>query len=341
MLLIEGVLVALAAGMAITTAVLVKWAAGARTPLRQGTVVFLLLMMAGMLGGAFVYVVHPGTDGAVSGLWVASALMSASVVVIFLAFLEEIRRESVRATTPPRASSSGRFVAVVVALVLSNELLMGWTFERASGGSFGGGGIAPNLDGALLSPWFLFPMAVEMALTVAWLQDRFPRRMATMLAVQPAVMILAPPALASQVWVLGTTFGTSVLMAALVAYLLLAVYRGFRLPVRVAAYAARLLGTFALMGVGLAVWAWVGTTTLFALAVVVQMVVFFSAVLRPELYTNGATPRSGSTPAAGSAGTTGTVTDQGPPVPRTDAYGSCSMNRQVKLARVTGLAPQG
>ncbi len=277
-------------------------------------------MMAGMLAGVFVYIVHPGTDGAVSGLWVASALMSASVVVIFLAFLEETRRESVRASPPARDSSSGQFVAAVVALVLSNELLMGWTFDRASGGSFGGGGFVANLDGALLSPWFLFPMAVEMALTVAWLQDRFPRRMATMLAVQPAVMVLAPPALASRIWVLGTTIGTSALMAALVAYLLLGVYHAVRLPARVAGYAARLLGTFALMGMGLAVWAWVGNTTLFALAVVVQMAVFFSAVLRPELYTNGTTPRSGS------EGTTGPVTERTTPVPRTEAYGTCSMN---------------
>jgi hypothetical protein len=93
-----GILAVLAAAMAGLTAVLVKWAATARTPLSSGTVLFLLLMMVAMVGGALVYFLAPGPRTLVAGFWVASALMSASVLVIFAAFLREVRRREAGAT---------------------------------------------------------------------------------------------------------------------------------------------------------------------------------------------------------------------------------------------------
>ena len=81
------ILAVIAGAMSASTAVLIKWAATARSPLRSGTVLFLLLMMVAMLGGALVYYVAPSSRTLVAGFWVASALMSASVVVVFASFL--------------------------------------------------------------------------------------------------------------------------------------------------------------------------------------------------------------------------------------------------------------
>lgn len=285
------VLAVLAGGMSLVTAGLIKWAATARSPLRIGTVLFLLLMMIAMVGGALVYFLYPGRSGLIAGFWVASALMSVSVLVIFAAFVREVR-ESEEGRGVPRAGASLGLIATITGLVLVNEVLMGWTFLLADGGhlpAVAGADLVP-LSTILCSPWFLFPMAVEMGLTVLWIRGLFSRPMGILLAVQPFVMLLAPPAFPNPVWVVGSALGTSAAMAALLVYLFVVVYRGGHLPGTVATYAARVLGAFGLMGAGLAVWAVVGATYVFALAILVQMAVFFFAAVGPERFSTSQPP---------------------------------------------------
>ena len=93
--LVMGLLVGLAAVMAASTSVFVRWAAECRSVLRASIVVFLLLMMAGMLAGSLVYELHPGRASAIAGLWLASVAMSASVVVVFWAFVRAARPSAV------------------------------------------------------------------------------------------------------------------------------------------------------------------------------------------------------------------------------------------------------
>ena len=76
----------------------------------------------------------------------------------------------------PRTMADRRaFVAAVIGLVLINELLMGWTFQRVAGGPPGsaGAGLLGVFVGTIVSPWFLFPMALEMALSALWIGRRF------------------------------------------------------------------------------------------------------------------------------------------------------------------------
>jgi polyferredoxin len=283
MLIDEIVLSTLAAGMAVSTAVLVKWAATARSPLRQGTVVFLLLMMAGMLGGALVYFLHPGTDGAVSGLWIASALMSASVVVVFLAFLEETRRAAQGSAAVDPALPRVAFVASVVGLVLANELLMGWTFDLASG-TLAVGTSVGILAQVVVSPWFVFTMAAEMVLTAVFLRDRLPRPVVVVLVSQSALMFLSPPVLGSSTWQSGSIYASSVAMIVLFVYLMEFLYRHRTLSPGFATYLVRLLPIYALMMGGIVLWQLYGSLEVFALSVALEMVVFFEAVVRTEKF---------------------------------------------------------
>jgi hypothetical protein len=303
----------IAALMAGVIAALVRWSASSRTVVSAAFVVFLLAMMASMFLGALVYASNPGTRSLVVGLWVAGIAMSASVFPVVAVVLREAARAT--ETGGPAAgralSSPTPLVVAVVGLVFLAELLMGRTFATASGAlastttstAFGAvGWFAASVS----SPWFLFPMALEMGLAALWVGRNLPRPMLALLLAQAAVMLFSPPALTGSPWILGSSVASAFTMAAIVGYLLLLEYRGQPLARPIAAYCLRVVGTFALMGLGLFAWAVYGTPLLFVVAVLAQTVVFFSAVVVPEAFGSrapvAAPPTSSSAAGTGASG---------------------------------------
>jgi len=282
------VLAPLAAGMSVSIAYLVKWASEARTPLRAGAVVFLLLMMVAMLAGAALYYIHPSPAGLVEAIWATSALMSVSVVVVFLAFLREIQlRTEETSGVLPATEASRSFVASVIVLVLANELLMGWTFQAAAGSPVfpagsGWAGVVQLLVASVDSPWFLFTMAAEMVLTAFLLRDRLARPVFVVLVTQSFLMLLSPPALDWGSWVAVAIYLSSVAMIGLIVYLMEHLYRHPQLGLGFSTYLLELLAVYALMMAGLFLWVFYGNATAFAISVVLEMIVFFAAVVRPE-----------------------------------------------------------
>ncbi|MGA7922571.1 MAG: hypothetical protein WCA77_01150 [Thermoplasmata archaeon] len=276
------ILAALAVGMVVTTGVLLKWTARTRTQLRAMVIIFLLVMMTGMLLGAALYFVSPSPPSLIDGLWVAAGLMSASVLLVFFEFLREtgLAQGADSAYVPSQVRRPAAFAAAVIGTVILNEILMGWTFQRAAGGPvwLGGYGIENLLAYVFVSPWFVFPMALEMILTVAWLASEFPPPMLILLALQPVVMIFSPPTFPVGGWVVGSAVTASAVMACALAYVLRLLYRGEPLPGPVLGYATRLFSTFGVMAAGLAVWILSGNVVLFAFSVLLQMVVFLQAI---------------------------------------------------------------
>jgi hypothetical protein len=244
-----------------------------------------------MFLGALVATSWPGPGALTLGLWVGALAMSASVFPVAAIALREARMQMEGgATYAPRPLSSPIVLALwVTALVLVGELWMGRTFDVASGALASPavhslGDLLGWFGSTVTSSWFLFPMALEMALATLWLRPRLSPAMFGILFAQAAVMFASPPALAGMDWLVGSSVASSVVMAALVGYLLLLVYRGDHLPHPVAAYAARVLAAFAFMAASVFVWAITGSAVVFALAVVVQSVVFFTAIVVPEAY---------------------------------------------------------
>ncbi len=283
------VLTPLAGGMAAATAFLIAWAAEARTPLRASTVVFLLVMMVAMVAGGAVYFANPGTPGLVEGLWVASGLMSVSALIVFFGFTTEVLRRpraTDGATTVPLAHRRS-FFGAVVGIVLANELLMGWTFQAAAGDTIGPWtagvpAVLSSLGQVVDSPWFLFTMAAEMFLTSILLRHRLPRSVLTVVLFQAAIMAFSPPALPYLGWTAGSIYLGSALMIALIVFLMEYLYRTREIGLAFSAYLVRLLGVYALMMAGLFLWVAYSTPLLFALSVVLEMVLFFDLVVRPE-----------------------------------------------------------
>ena len=282
------ILAPLAAGMAASVAYLVKWASEAKTPLRAGAVVFLLLMMVGMLVGAALYYVHPSVASFVEGVWVASAFMSLSVVVVFVSFLRQVQsgRPSEPTGSPP--PSVGRwFVPSVVTLVLANELLMGWTFQAAAGSApalaaSGTAGLVQLLTASVNSPWFLFTMSGEMVLTAIFLRQRLSTPAFVVLLSQSAIMLFSPPALDWATWTTLSIYASSALMIVLFIYLMEHLYHHPQLAAGFSTYLVELLAIYGLMMAGLFLWQYYGDGSVFAVSIVLEMVVFFGAVTGPE-----------------------------------------------------------
>ncbi|MGA8543455.1 MAG: hypothetical protein WB947_07980 [Thermoplasmata archaeon] len=291
----EVVLWPLAAGMAVMTAVLIKWASEARTQLRAASVVFLLFMMVSMLVGAAIYYANPGGTRLVEGFWVASALMSSSVVVVFLAFISEaqVQLKGGEGTAPTPLVRRRTFVASVVGLVLLSELLMGWTFSAAAGtglssGASGAVGGVYLLSNVVASPWFLFTMSIEMGLTTFLLRRRIPPVLYRVLLVQSFIMFLSPTALAASSWVALSIYLSSAAMIGLIVYLMEFIYRHRQLDPVFSRYVVVLLAIYGGMMAGQFLWLYyAGWTPLFALSILAEMILFFGAILRSERFGAG------------------------------------------------------
>ncbi len=293
-----GVLAALAVAMAYLTATLVRWTAESRSRTRSATVLFLLAMMAEMLAGGLYYTRNPDAGGLVVGLWVSGGAMAATALPLFALLAGEARRRAQEGRgAPARPIQRERsFLVAVVGLVLVNELLMGLVFTAAAGLA----GTGPSLPagpawGGLLvaavnSPWFLLTMAAEMAASTLLLRSRLPRAVATVLLLQGAIMALSPPALAVPGWAAVTVPASSLLMIVLIIYLLEHLYRHPQLPPGFARYLVELLGAYAVMMAGLFLWLGTGDGSLFAISVVLEMVIFFPAIVRPERLADGRGP---------------------------------------------------
>ncbi len=280
------ILAGIGALMAYVTAVLIKWASEAKTPVNASVVTFLLAMMVAMFAGALLYVVAPGPSSIIEGLWLGSALMSISVIPFFLTYLNEVKQrvaEGDQFVARPIVHPY-RFITAVVALVLGNELVMGATFQLAVGPALSGG-ILDVLTSVATSPWFLFTMSAEMALTTYFLRDRISAGMYRVLLLQSLIMFLSPTALALGGWVAFSVYLSSATMIVLFIYLMEFIYRHRQLDAAFSHYVGALLGIYGLMMAGQFIWLYYGGwADVFALGIVAEMVLFFAAIVGIERF---------------------------------------------------------
>jgi polyferredoxin len=281
-------LIVLAGAMAVITAGLVKWAAEARRVTSAAVVLFLFAMMTAMLGGALVDLLHPGTTGLVDGLWLASAAMSLSVFPVFRTFLLDARSriQSGEQYRPAEVRRRGLFGVAILGLVVLNELLMGWVFQLGAGSLAPGAArsVADVLVLGVNSAWFLFPMALEMGLTAYLLRAVLPRPFVALLLAQAVVMFLSAPAFpgsTSLALVLGLS---SAGMIAIIVFLMEFLYQHRQLAPVLSGYFLGLMAIYAVMMSGLYTWLVYGDGLLFAASVLLEMALFFDAVVRPERF---------------------------------------------------------
>ncbi|MGI0140868.1 MAG: 4Fe-4S binding protein, partial [Thermoplasmata archaeon] len=285
----EWILILLAIGMIVATAVLVKICAQSRSGPRAAGAVFLIVMMVAMLVGATIYLLNPGSAGLIDALWVSSLMMSLAVLPIFFQFLADARQrfDAGADYSPPPYAPSVAFALVVLSLVIFGEFLMGFVLELASGTSVATLGAGPYgpislIANVVQSPWFIFTMAGEMALTVVLLRRELPGPLVALLSVQAAIMVLTPTALADSTWQALAIYGSSIAMIAIFVLGMEYVYRNREILMPIAGYLLRLFAVYGLMMVGLFLWIGYGFSEVFVLSLLVEMVLYFGLILRPH-----------------------------------------------------------
>jgi polyferredoxin len=268
-----------AALMAVITAFLLKKGSTVKTLTDAGLVLFLLAMMASMFGSAVIYLYFPGFVTLFELVALNMISMSVGLIPILTALfrgdrvLEETRKGSAISTR------SIVFVAVI-ALAMLSEAFMGWTFAIVSGvASTSTQSVFSSLVASMSSYWFIFTMASEMAVTLYLVGRKFPRSLRWLVAIQTAVMVLSPTAIANSSWTYWTLWGNSAAMIAAIILIFEYLYKNQTVAAGALNYVVRLLGAYALMMAGLFVWLLYGDVSLFVLSIVIEMVIYFTIVL--------------------------------------------------------------
>jgi polyferredoxin len=276
-------LIIVALSMAIATAYLIWALVESRSRVRAWIGFYLLAMMGEMWVAAIVYLSAPSASSLIAGLAVSGALMIASLVPLAVA-LGRSRRTGTGATTiGPSPISLGLGAAIgLAALVLGNELLMSWGLLLATGGLPAGGASLVVFSGVVNSPWFLFTMAGEMLLSAVMLRKRVSRVLFVFLLVQSAIMLFSPTALGGTTWPALAIYVSSALMIGLFVYLFEYIYRHRQFAPAFGSYLVELVSVYGLMMAGLFVWQYFGDGTTFAISVVMEMVVVYVALARPD-----------------------------------------------------------
>ncbi len=283
MLALTVTLVAIAMVMAVATAFLIQAVVDARSRARSWIGLFLLAMMGEMWVAAVVYLTRSTASSLIAGLAVSGALMVASLVPLALA-LERSRRVGLGATTiganpVPLGFVTGLGLAT---LVLVNEFLMSWGLLLATGGLSASGTPLAAFSSVVNSPWFLFTMSGEMLLSAVLLRRRISQVLFAFLIAQSAIMLFSPTALGGATWPALAIYVSSALMIGLFVYLFEYIYRHRQFAPAFATYLVELVSVYGLMMAGVFVWQFFGDGTTFAVSVVLEMVVVYLALARPD-----------------------------------------------------------
>ncbi len=277
------VLAIVAAAMAATTAYLIQLVVEARSRARGWVGLYLLAMMGEMWVAAVVYLAAPSARNLIAALALGGGLMVVSLVPLVVA-LGRSRSTGVATASGSGPVLLGRGSALALAgLVLLSEFLMSWALLAISGAAPAWASGTAVLSGVVNSPWFLFTMAGEMLLSAFLLRERLSRVLFAFLVVQSGIMLFSPTALGGPTWPSIAIYVSSALMIGLFVFLFEYIYRHRQLAPGFATYLVELVAVYGLMMLGVFVWQYYGDGTTFAVSVVLEMVVVYLAVARPDL----------------------------------------------------------
>jgi polyferredoxin len=273
--------------MALPTAYLVKLSVEARRRPQAWVTLFLLAMMAEMWVGVVLFARFPTSAGLVAALAASGSMMAASVVAVFAALLRSRPSASPTPADEIPLQPPAWYRAVAVGLVLVSEGMMAFAFALLSSSPLvptGGSGPLGAVAAVVVSPWFVFPMGLEMALATALLWARLSRPMRIILPLQAGIMLLTPTAVSSATWLEASIVLGSAGMIALIVYAMEHIYRHREIPTALGSYLLQILAAYALMMAGLLLWLLDGSAVVLAASVVLEMVVYFAAVLLPDRF---------------------------------------------------------
>jgi len=280
-----------AVGMGLLTAYTLAYVSDTDRALEVYLGVFVLGMMAAMLGGGLIYLAHPGVSGIETAIWLNMGVMGFLTVpiirVLVKTALERGELTLYVYTIPYRYLWLIR--TLFIGLVLFNELLMGWAFIAVTQGvpifSVEGGSLIRAFSGIAGSDWFVFIMAVEMAFSAYLIRRLIPKSFLLVVLFQVATMIFSPTAIGVNYWREISVVVDGLVMAGFMLYVFLKLYRGGPLNRNFTSYLYTLVLIYAFMMIGILVWVTTSSELLFSLSLLAQMVLYFRVELEPSTFT--------------------------------------------------------
>ncbi|MCL5067714.1 MAG: 4Fe-4S dicluster domain-containing protein [Thaumarchaeota archaeon] len=246
-------------------------------------VIYFVIFLASMTATGLIYIIDSSSTGIGLALAVGMVIMTAGVIAILRYSSQHSKMNQAELETTQLTESTTRQVTTI-ALVLLNEFLMGWVFLAASDSTYIQSEL--TLSNILLafsqivsSYWFIFIMVLEMCLTIFMFRRDMPKSLTVVLVLQAAVMLFSPPAVHTQFWIDSSAYISSGLMTVFFIYLYEHLYRNKTIGVSISQYFLRLSVVYALMMAGLFLWRIYNNSFVFALSIVIEMGLYFDAVL--------------------------------------------------------------
>ncbi|MGD0636635.1 MAG: hypothetical protein ABSA72_01165, partial [Nitrososphaerales archaeon] len=174
--------------------------------------------------------------------------------------------------------------AAYILLLLLSEILMGWTFDLASGlvslsEGYTAASVVREVSYTLITSWFVFTMVGEMALTLLAFRRTIRRDLLSLLGLQTVVMFLTPTALTSQLWETYTVYVEAAVMTGVLVFAVEYLRGKKERDHHLLNYLGLFIAANAVMMAGFLVWLVTGGTLLLAVSLAAETVVYFDAVL--------------------------------------------------------------
>ncbi|MHB1440138.1 MAG: 4Fe-4S binding protein [Cuniculiplasma sp.] len=273
------ILGALALLMGIVTSYILFLARTSDNPLRKIFTYILLAMMNGMLLGPAFYFSGIGNISITDSVALSAGMMSLEIVYPLILFVRSIEDENINIKISFK---------LIIFLTILDEFLMSLDFNSFLSSRTIIAQFSSNLPGlfsmTVSSPWFVFPMSLEMALTAIMAIRNEDRRPFIFILLQSIVMFFTPTIISGNLWVSISIFASGVIMTVLLIFMFERLYRDSFVKRRFSSYILEILFIYGIMMIGVMVFQYNSMKILVSIAIIAEMVVYINAILRKNYF---------------------------------------------------------
>jgi|GEM_PF-868589 len=277
-----------AVATAVITAYLAKRTAEGEGMMGYGYNFFLLTVLVGMPAAALGYLYQPGYIGAFWAVWINMAFMTVGLIPLMYGFMTGLTDYSGKSRyTGEKLGRRRLYRWSAIALILSNEFMMGWVFLLLSGTKIPLFNKSPlqfaeEIGSIISSSWFVFTMAIEMIVAIYLFRKKFHGFPMALLLLQSLIMALTPTALESETWYHWSVLLGSLAMTVLFIISFNHIKKGEYLNKSLKKYLTTLFLIYAAMMLGLYAWATANDTLILSTAIIAEMSLYFGIIIREE-----------------------------------------------------------
>ena len=273
------------AAMAVAMAYAIYAASRADNPLRKLVVYLILAMMNGMLVAPFIYLAFPGILSEIGAVEVALVAMAVELIPFLALFMRDIFLED--------QDASRRFLMVFTSVfVILDEVLMSLVFNLVLSHQQYLALMSTSPVAAIFqsvsSYWFVFPMSIEMFLSIILMRRDQNSWTLVLLLAQASIMFLAPPAVTGHHWGPLMVYLSGAVMTGFFVFLFEHLYRAQSVRRSMGSYILLLLAVYTAMMAGVFLWQVYGSIYLFSLAMIADMALYLWGTLHRGMLSTGA-----------------------------------------------------